>query len=140
MTKGDDPTQLAMRRFDSAISPPFPAALVKGTLTAPSAPSAPSLVSGTNPTTITMTRTDSASLGVPATAFSLRCVAPGAACTAANATNNVTERYVSAGVRQSTLAGLAANTTYDCYTVANWVGGDVCSTSATSVTTPSAPG
>jgi Ca2+-binding RTX toxin-like protein len=140
MTDRYDPTQLAMRRFDYAINPPPPAALVKGTLTPPTAPSAPVLVQGTNPTTIAMTWTDSSFLGVPATGFSLRCVAPGAACTAANATNNVTERYVTAGVRQSTLAGLAANTTYDCYTVATWVGGDVCSTTSTSVTTPSAPG
>ncbi len=140
MTDRYDPTQLAMRRFDYAINPPPPPALVKGTLTPPTAPSAPTLVSGTNPTTIKMTWTDSTSLGVPATAFSLRCVAPGAACDASNATGNVTERYVSAGVRQSTLAGLAASTTYDCYTVATWVAGDVCSASPTSVTTPPAPG
>jgi Ca2+-binding RTX toxin-like protein len=139
MTDRYDPDQLAMRRFDYAISPPPPAALVKGTLTPPTAPSAPVLVPETNPTTLTFTWTDSTSLGIPTTGFSLRCVAPGAACTAANATGNVTERYVNPGVRTSRIAGLNANTAYDCYTVATWVAGDVCSATATSVTTPAAP-
>jgi hypothetical protein len=122
--------------WDWAITPAPPSAWVTQTLTAPSAPSQPAAGTFPSPISWSTTWTDSTTLGFPGAKFWVRCVASGAACSAAVLAQ---AGPINAGVRSATLSGMTIGAQYDCYTVAKSALAETCS-APTAVNVPSLAG